>query len=835
MNVFITSCIDDHRDLEKPSNKIGFTVKSQSEEDATSTTKGEGEKDNASSFTPQILSLDNASKEPSGMYLHISEIDGIETHVSEEKGGTRAAPITASNFYDSFGVFAYIYPASESWNNSQTPNFMNNIEITKSSGWTTDYYWPGINKKVAFFAYAPYRNINISFPSFFFGAPTFSYTVPTQVKEQKDLLAVDKVDLIGNGAGNTPVDLTFKHILTAVKFEVRDILPGTIKKISLKNIIRTAKYTIGGAGWKSHEHYPLWEYSQDMNFSVDGTPNVPITDGETTFMMIPQTLPAGAKIEVIFVDDLTHTEHTLSASIEGQSWPIGKTVMYRISKSSILLEEVFSVTGPENSFLHTGGDQAYTVKSYSKKYQAGSGSNYVYTPMAWTSKFFTVEGTDTTWLPIKPIWVTNFTESISGGEDFLEEPNSEYSMTVNAQNDKVILWDNKLKDAPAIGSEGAPYDLSTLGGTNSMNTANCYLVNAPGVYQFPLVYGNAIKNGNDNMSAYYRNTEGKYVLKNFVNHDDVGIQGPYINFINQAYPDHPYLVWENVSGLISNHSLVYNVDGVRCLKFEVKRENIKQGNAVVAVRDNSNTILWSWHIWVTPYKLGEEIQTFGDGTYNYTILPYSIGYYNPMEGYVARSVKVKITQTDTGKTADFEIKQKGYNTDLKEEKRKTCYYQFGRKDPFFLNDGSNLYYYLGSGPQSIGSAIKDPDIFITRKFGSAENDWLKDAYWNLWNMNQNKSLDERDKDLGLKTIYDPSPVGYKVPPAGIWYFAKGGYMNFGYIFFNGIYYSDKGHRYCSSTVRGGTARAVYVLENSENVIWNYKSHGCAVRPIKEKP
>jgi len=36
-----------------------------------------------------------------------------------------------------------------------------------------------------------------------------------------------------------------------------------------------------------------------------------------------------------------------------------------------------------------------------------------------------------------------------------------------------------------------------------MTTANCYLVHEAGAYKIPLVYGNAIKNGQDNRVAYY--------------------------------------------------------------------------------------------------------------------------------------------------------------------------------------------------------------------------------------------------------------------------------------------------------------------------------------------
>ena len=76
-----------------------------------------------------------------------------------------------------------------------------------------------------------------------------------------------------------------------------------------------------------------------------------------------------------------------------------------------------------------------------------------------------------------------------------------------------------LKNRAYLGSSGAPHDLS-YDYNGQMNTANCYVVTHPGYYKFPLVYGNAIKNGDTNASAYGSST--------FVNHLDRQITDPYI-------------------------------------------------------------------------------------------------------------------------------------------------------------------------------------------------------------------------------------------------------------------------------------------------------------------
>jgi NADPH2:quinone reductase len=87
-----------------------------------------------------------------------------------------------------------------------------------------------------------------------------------------------------------------------------------------------------------------------------------------------------------------------------------------------------------------------------------------------------------------------------------------------------------LKAATAKGSETTPYNLSNNTGGNTVeNTANCYVVNAPGYYSLPLVYGNAIKNSATNASAYTSTVTGTNILNPFINHAGNGITDPYIS------------------------------------------------------------------------------------------------------------------------------------------------------------------------------------------------------------------------------------------------------------------------------------------------------------------
>lgn len=156
--------------------------------------------------------------------------------------------------------------------------------------------------------------------------------------------------------------MTFAHALTAIRFTTGDdMLAGRILKITLKGVYGSGSYTMGADSWG--DYGATATFSQRPMADVDGSADQEITPVARTFMMLPQTLPPGASIEVVYKNKLTSTQHTLTASIAGSQWPIGKTLTYRISTSSISITPTLSVTPPPAS-PYTGGAQNYTVSSY---------------------------------------------------------------------------------------------------------------------------------------------------------------------------------------------------------------------------------------------------------------------------------------------------------------------------------------------------------------------------------------------------------------------------------------------------------------------------------------
>lgn len=254
--------------------------------------------------------------------------DGIESSVSAESQViTRGTPVTEGNF-DSFHVLAY-------WMKGETlvEKFYMDEDVTKTEGnvWSGDriYYWPGKSNSLQFYAWSPTETDGLIVPT----APastTLSYTVPDNAAAQQDIVVATTEKLIGNY--NKVVPLAFDHICTAVRFVTgAQMQPGTIKNVSLEGVKYAGSYDMATGQWSLTGDSK--SFTQTLNQGMTGgeTEGSEITTTEGTFMMLPQTLPDGAKVKVEFSDNVANKDRTLEASIAGMEWPKGKTVTYKLT------------------------------------------------------------------------------------------------------------------------------------------------------------------------------------------------------------------------------------------------------------------------------------------------------------------------------------------------------------------------------------------------------------------------------------------------------------------------------------------------------------------------
>ena len=297
-------------------------------------TKGNKPADNGYTSDSFVLRSENSDDT---LCVNAIVTDGIESSDSvKQHAMTRGAAVTQDDFYDKFHVLAY-------WkkDGTSTGQFYMNTDVTDKGNnlWSSDrtYIWPGKAHTLTFYAWAP-ADAGITSPS----SPestTLEYTVPTTVTDQKDVVVATTEEIAGNA--NTTQPLAFRHICTAVKFKVGDQMQaGTIKKITISGVHNSGAYDMASDSWQLGSNTTGFSIEQDIEMTGNESGSM-ITDGENTFMMLPQELPAGAKVEIIFHDSQAGTDRTFSASIGGMTWPQGKTVTYTLS---ITPEYKFEIT-----------------------------------------------------------------------------------------------------------------------------------------------------------------------------------------------------------------------------------------------------------------------------------------------------------------------------------------------------------------------------------------------------------------------------------------------------------------------------------------------------------
>ena len=266
------------------------------------------------------------------LYMKVTTTDDFESAMLPNNL-TRATPIKDLSEYNKFGVFAY-------WKRTDvegTDFFMYNEEVkNKSIGtknqWSTDnvYWWPGAKHKLQFIGYAPFNDPSIVIPANT-SNPTYDiiYTVPNDVKQQKDIVVAKTNEIDGNF--NQSIPLSFKHICTAVKFSTgKAMQAGKITSIVIKGVYSKGTYSMSNSTWNIDTKLKK-DYIININKDFDGTPLSEITIADNTLMMVPQTLPEGASVEVTFVEKANGNTRVLKAPINGDIWTMGKTVNYTIS------------------------------------------------------------------------------------------------------------------------------------------------------------------------------------------------------------------------------------------------------------------------------------------------------------------------------------------------------------------------------------------------------------------------------------------------------------------------------------------------------------------------
>lgn len=249
------------------------------------------------------------------------------------KHATRASMQTT--MYDQFNVVAQL---KKSDGNIAPRYYMNEVATKQGVVWqpsSSIYYWPD-NGSLRFLAWAPLdAELDESpvKPSEDVNKTTIKYTVPAELSKQRDLVAA-ATGYNASPAGGVcaPVSLQFKHLCTAVVVKTgATMAPGTIKSVTVTNVRNSGTYDMLRSAWTLNDATTSYTISPDMATGSTTAEGTKLNADDATFMLLPQTLGADSKLEVMFHDNISGRDRLLTASLNGAEWPMGKTVTYRLS------------------------------------------------------------------------------------------------------------------------------------------------------------------------------------------------------------------------------------------------------------------------------------------------------------------------------------------------------------------------------------------------------------------------------------------------------------------------------------------------------------------------
>lgn len=636
-----------------------------------------------------------------------------------------------------------------------------NAEISYERNWVPNgqYVWPQ-EGSLHIYAYSPFcdapgENGITAMPFEAGDSLAFSYKVSSDISDQEDLLWAEPKD-----AHASPCELTFRHAMTRLRFVAgAELPPCTIDKIELKDIYSRGWIDIKSGTWTGVDALADFTVEPDIELiAAEGSEYVERgvslladdDDDADEFFMIPQELSADARIVVtIEKDDQTFE---LEAPAGGSLWRAGKTVTYKLSTDPAKEGLMFDIAG-DFTTPFTGGTVNFKLASVYE----GNGKSE---PVEWVAEFINASGN----VVDRPEWIKEFPVSGKGTGDF------SYTTEVIPPVFNYISPQSKtLQNAQNVNETSGhdPYNLAnSTGAVDVENTANCYIINAPGRYSLPLVYGNAVKNSMPNTKAYTAEPGDGCTLQKFINHLGAPITDPYIYNNAGCVPAEASLVWEDRIGLLRDVELTSDRKGI---SFEVPKDFIRQGNALVAVKDKDGTVLWSWQIWITDYNPEDSYVNVKTDKGVRRMYAKSIGAVRggdelcfPESDAYVRFSQVNVPAGTAPRTFTVKLHQEGllnttvdYNT----------YYQWGRKDPIiadkkrWFDSGHNEMSELSM--KSTVRNVPEGKTLVECMIGSPSKFWksvpgYKYRYNNLWNSGA-------PGKPSVKTIYDPSPVGAKVP------------------------------------------------------------------------
>lgn len=211
------------------------------------------------------------------------------------------------------------------------------------------------------------------------------------------------------------------------------------------------------------------------------------------------------------------------------------------------------------------------------------------------------------------------------------------------------------------------------------------------------------------------------------------------------------LIWQDKTGLVSQ-IMAQPEEGTVVAILNPETE----GNALIGVKDESGEIVWSYHLWITSSDPRPEINT------NVKVLAYTY-----------------TDEDNNSKTYEFMDRYLGaVSNQPGSDASNGLFYQWGRKDPFAASNYENalkeVYDIEGNVVERIVTPVEEENNIATSiKNPTAHYSGVSGGNWGWISTNKGALPASEIADLwggvsGKKSIYDPCPEGWQVPPTHAW-------------------------------------------------------------------
>lgn len=294
-----------------------------------------------------------------GVYFYNQEGELVTRDgIAISKGGNKIISTTrgslAQDVNSGFGISAIYNDGTDK------AYFVNNKATKVGDLWFTENKteWPASTNGLSFYAYAPHSNDNsmlrLAGDDKIAQSKQIQYKASsTDIVNQPDFVVANSKDnKLVSGKAQPSVNLTFSHALTAISFvAAKDILSGTVKSVSFKNVKGNGIYNLETGSWTSVDtpmDFTLRLGTDGNGVTVNGTSDIALTSGTQNFMMIPQRFTSDDSKVVMELEEADGTSYHLEAPLKTE-WQAGHTVTYRLSSSSLLPGlEITTVSYPQD-------------------------------------------------------------------------------------------------------------------------------------------------------------------------------------------------------------------------------------------------------------------------------------------------------------------------------------------------------------------------------------------------------------------------------------------------------------------------------------------------------